>query len=687
MSNDANALLRAIQAQGLVTRSAPDAAQRLKEIQQRAVDGVIHRAAEVLKIDEENRTVELAFSSEAPVVRWWGEEVLSHDPAHVRMGRLNDGAAFLWNHDWDDQRGVVENARIDGDRKGRALVRLGTSEDAEELWQDIKNRIKRHVSVGYFIHGMQLVEVRDDLERWLITDWEPYEISSVSVPADVTVGVGRSAAEIAEVERNAKAAETGTLSNSNATNPVTRTDTTMEKILRNAAGDLVRAKVDENGNIVEVLEVIERAGDGQRQLHQQGQAAERSRVAEINALVTRFARGVPNGRELADAAIAEGRSVVEFQQTLLAAVDQRFTTPLPEQNNNASIGLSEREICDYSILRVARSLADPGNRTLREAAAMEFRASEAAIEQLGRTGERFVVPPEVLSRAVGSGLARAAMSTNVTGPMNAGQVVDTQLQTGSFIDLLRNNTTALRLGRVLGGLVGNIDIPKKIAGGTGYWIGEGQDAKETGMSLGQLSLKPKTVAAYADVTHRALMQSSMDVEALLRADLAESLGLTIDTAAYYGTGSEFQPLGILNHTGINAQPFVGDYPTYAEIVAMETAVSVDNALVDSMKFVGAPGFRGHAKTTLKFQAAGSATLWEPGNTVNGYGVEITNQVNAADLLFGNFSDFIIAMWGGLEIDVDTAALKKSRGLRVLAFQDIDFALRRLESFVLGRKAP
>ena len=687
MSNDEPAQLRPMQAQGLVTRSAPDAAQRLKEIQQRAVDGVIHRAAEVLKIDEENRTVELAFSSEAPVVRWWGEEVLSHDPAHVRMGRLNDGAAFLWNHDWDDQRGVVENARIDGDRKGRALVRLGTSEDAEELWQDIKNRIKRHVSVGYFIHGMQLVEVRDDLERWLITDWEPYEISIVSVPADVTVGVGRSAAEIAEVERNAKAAETGTLSNSNATNPVTRTDTTMEKILRNAAGDLVRAKVDENGNIVEVLEVIERAGDGQRQLHQQGQAAERSRVAEINALVTRFARGVPNGRELADAAIAEGRSVVEFQQTLLAAVDQRFTTPLPEQNNNASIGLSEREICDYSILRVARSLADPGNRTLREAAAMEFRASEAAIEQLGRTGERFVVPPEVLSRAVGSGLARAAMSTNVTGPMNAGQVVDTQLQTGSFIDLLRNNTTALRLGRVLGGLVGNIDIPKKIAGGTGYWIGEGQDAKETGMSLGQLSLKPKTVAAYADVTHRALMQSSMDVEALLRADLAESLGLTIDTAAYYGTGSEFQPLGILNHTGINAQPFVGDYPTYAEIVAMETAVSVDNALVDSMKFVGAPGFRGHAKTTLKFQAAGSATLWEPGNTVNGYGVEITNQVNAADLLFGNFSDFIIAMWGGLEIDVDTAALKKSRGLRVLAFQDIDFALRRLESFVLGRKAP
>lgn len=685
MVNNATALLRAIQAAGLVTRSAPDAATRLKEIHKRATDGVIHRAAEVVSIDEENRTVELAFSSEAPVVRWWGEEVLSHDPAHVRMGRLNDGAAYLWNHDWDDQRGVVESARIDADRKGRAVVRFGTSTKAEELWQDVKGKIKRHVSVGYFIHAMQLVEVVDGFERWLITDWEPYEISSVSVPADTTVGVGR-AAEILQVESKPGAAETGTLSNTPEPSENRKKAKMTIKTLRNAAGHLVRAEVDEDGNIVKELETLELAGEGVRSHEQRGRAAELARVTEINALVTRFARGVPNGRELGDKAVAENRSVDEFRQIMLDAVDKRMATPLPEQNLEAGIGLTEREASDYSIIKVVRSLADPGNRTLREAAALEYRASEAAIEKLGRTGERFVVPPEVLSRAVGSNYSRAAMSTNVTGPMNAGQVVDTQLQTGSFIDLLRNNTVALRLGRVLGGLTGNIDIPKKIAGGTGYWIGEGQDAKETGMSLGQLSFKPKTVAAYADVTHRALMQSSMDVEALLRADLAESLGLTIDTAAWYGSGTEYQPLGIMMHDGINAQPFVGDYPTYAEVVAMETAVAVDNALTQNMKFVGAPGFRGHAKTHLKFQAAGSATLWEPGNTVNGYPTEITNQVSATDLLFGNFSDFIIAMWGGLEIDVDRAALAKSRGLRVLAFQDIDFGLRRLESFVLGRKA-
>lgn len=685
MANKAEELLRRIQARGLMNRAAPDPSQRLNEIHQRANGRLIERAAEVVSVNEEDRTVELAFSSDTDQVeRWFGIEILSHDPAHVRMGRLNDGGALLWNHDWDDQRGVVESARIDGDRRGRAKVRFSTSEDGEELWQDVKNRIKRHVSVGYFVHKIQLIEIVDDVERWLVTDWEPYEISIVSVPADTSVGIGRTP-EILQVEPKARNPETGTLSNT--PEPVTQQEPpNVEKILRNAAGDLVRAEVDEAGNIVKVLEVLEKADAAQRSANQQGQAAERARVAEINALVERFARGVPNGAELARTAIAEGRSVAEFQQTMLDAVDKRMATPLPEQTEGAGIGLSEREVSQYSIVRAVRSMADPSNRRLREEAALEFRASEAAVEQLGRTGERFVVPPEVLARAVGTGLARATMTTNVTGPMNAGQVVNTTLETGSFIDLLRNNTVALRLGRVLGGLTGNIDIPKKIAGGTGYWIGEGQDARETGMSLGQLSFKPKTVAAYADVTHRALMQSSMDVEALLRADLAESLGLTIDTAAWYGTGSEYQPLGIMMHDGINAQPFVGDYPTYAEVVAMETAVAVDNALVQNMKFVGAPGFRGHAKTSLKFQAAGSATLWEPGNTVNGYGVEITNQVSATDVLFGNFSDFIIAMWGGLEIDIDRAALAKSRGLRVLAFQDIDFGLRRLESFVLGRKA-
>lgn len=679
-------VLRAIQAGGLVTRSAPDAIGRLNEIHKRTPDGVFHRAAEVINIDEATRTVELAFSSEAPVQRWWGEETLSHDPAHVRLGRLNDGGALLWNHNWDDQRGVAESARIDADRKGRAQVRFGTSADAEELWQDVKNRIKRHVSVGYFIHAMQLTEVVDDNERWLINDWEPYEISIVSVPADTSVGIGRNA-DIPAMEPGNPDAETSTV-------PLTRaaivnkgnTEKMNTKIVRNAAGDLVRAEVDEDGNIVREIEVIEKAGEGARSHTQRGVETERTRVREINAMAERFGKALPNAAELARAAVTEGKTPTDFQAVLLEAADKRMSQPLNEQASNADIGMTEREVGEFSLLRVARALADPTSRSAREAAAMEFRASEAAAERVGKQTDNFVIPADVLRRAVGGDFSRAALSTAMTGG-NGGHLVDTTLMTNSFIDLLRKRTTIMRLGRVMGGLVGNVDIPKQVSGATGFWVGEGGNASETGPVLGNILLSPKTVAAYSDLTRRLLMQSSMDAEALVRSDLAAALAQTIDLAGYYGSGTANQPLGLANYVGINAVPFVAVQPTNGELVDMETAIALDNADVDSMKYVANASFRGYAKQTAKLGAGTEATIWEPGNSVNGYGCEITNQVAAGDVFMANFQDFIIGLWGSLELNIDKAALALSGGLRLIVFQDCDFVLRRTESVCLGRKAP
>ena len=686
MSSKAKQLLRAIQAEGLVTRDASTAAAaRLSEIHQRAPGGVVHRAAEIVKVDEAERTVELAFSSETPVNRWWGEETLSHDPAHVRLGRLNDGGALLWNHDWDDQRGVTESARIDGDRKGRALVRFGTSAAAEELWQDVKNRIKRHVSVGYFIHAMQLVEVVDDNERWLITDWEPYEISIVSVPADTAVGIGR-AADISAMEPASKREETSTVTPTRAANPTEENTASMKtKILRNASGDLVRAEVDDDDNIVREIEVLEKAGDGVTAIQQRGANAERKRVNEIDEMAERFGKAIPDAAELARNAIKEGKSPAEFQAVLLDAADKRMAQPLNDQAAAADIGLSDREVAEFSLMKVARALADPTSRAAREAAAMEFRASEAAADKAGKATDNFVIPSDVLRQAVGGDFSRAALSTAMTGAAG-GHLVDTTLMTGSFIDMLRKRTTILRLGRVLGGLVGNVDIPKQTAGGTGYWIGEAQDASEVTVGLGNVILSPKTVAGYSDVTRRMLMQSSKDAEALLRDNLAKALALTLDLAGYYGTGTEQQPKGIANYAGINAVEFAGVNPTFGELVDMETAIAVDDADVASMHYVAPAGFRGYAKQTVKFPTAGSATIWpDSGNGVNGYTCEITNQIANGDVFFGNFDDLLIGLWGSLELNIDKAALALSGGLRLIAFQDVDFALRRTESFCLGRK--
>lgn len=168
-------------------------------------------------INEESRTVDVTFSTEAPVSRWFGEEILDHNPKSVRMERLKNGAAVLWNHNLDKQRGVVQSAEMKK-AGGTATLRISRSEDGEELWNDIRDGIVTKVSVGYRVHKMILESSGDKgNEVYRITDWEPFEISFVSVPADDSAGVrseetakslfGQRAAELSTLIDMSKPAE------------------------------------------------------------------------------------------------------------------------------------------------------------------------------------------------------------------------------------------------------------------------------------------------------------------------------------------------------------------------------------------------------------------------------------------------------------------------------------------------
>jgi len=156
-------------------------------------DELSHRSFELNQraINEEDRTIEIAFSSEAEVERGYGTEVLDHRAESVRLDRLNNGGAFLMEHNRNDQIGVVEQAWIDDDKKGRAVVKFSKSARAEEIFQDVKDGIRRLVSVGYRIHEMDSEKMDGGRESIRATDWEPFELSLVSIPADDSVGVGR----------------------------------------------------------------------------------------------------------------------------------------------------------------------------------------------------------------------------------------------------------------------------------------------------------------------------------------------------------------------------------------------------------------------------------------------------------------------------------------------------------------
>ena len=349
------------------------------------------------------------------------------------------------------------------------------------------------------------------------------------------------------------------------------------------------------------------------------------------------------------------------------------------------IGMDEKDIRRYSVFNVIRALANPNDAGAQRAAAFEIECSNVAQQQYGRSAKGILIPDDVL-RAFNAGGA----PNTPAGAQTGSNLVATDFMAGSFIDLLRPRTTIMRLARTMGGLVGNVEIPKQTGGATAYWIGEGDDANETTPTIGQLGLSPKTVAAYTDITRRLLMQSTPDAEAIVRGDLVAAIAQAIDYAGYYGTGTSNQPLGLANYTGINAVDFAGTNPTYAELVQMETEIAADNADVNSMAYVLNARGRGAAKTTPKFSSGASVSdagvIWEPGNTLNGYRAEVTNQVKDGDVFFGNFADLVVGMWGGLDMTVDPYSLSKSGGLRIVVFQDVDFAVRRVESFTLGRNS-
>ena len=156
------------------------------QVQHRTIE--FDRAA----IDEENRTVELAFSSEEPVERSFGREVLDHDPKSVNLDRLNNSAPLLLEHERGQQIGVVMDARIDPDRVGRAKVRFSRSALGQEIFTDILDGIRSMVSVGYRVDKFDQDENDDDDgDVYRATNWSPLEVSIVSIPADTSVGVAR----------------------------------------------------------------------------------------------------------------------------------------------------------------------------------------------------------------------------------------------------------------------------------------------------------------------------------------------------------------------------------------------------------------------------------------------------------------------------------------------------------------
>ena len=570
-------------------------------------------------LDEEKRMVRVGVSSEEPVERSFGMEVLGHSADDINMEFISSGRApLLLDHDMEKQIGVIEEFKLDETAKRTtAVVRFGKSALAREVFEDVKDGIRMNISVGYRVD--KLTRMNDKDEVYYKAQWTPMEVSSVSVPADQSrlVGVGRS-----KDKQN--------------------TQTTKVKIMENERQEI---------NLDEV----------KSQTVAEAKAEFKRNSKEILDLAVKH-----NKRDLADKAIADGISVEEFRGVLLENISNNTPLETPSE-----IGMTKEEVRDFSLVKAIRALANPSDRKAQEEAAFEFECSAEAARQYGKDAQGIMLPAEVLRN-----WGKRDLNTS-----DDSKLISEDYRGGDFIDVLRNESSVMQAGAtMLRGLQGNVVIPKKTAAASAGWIAtEGAAASESEFTSGSVTMSPKVIGAFTDCTRLLLQQSSLDVENLIRDDLTKSIATAIDLGALAGSGSSGQPTGIANTSGINTTTFAAANPTWAEIVAMESAVANDNALNGSLAYICRPADFGTLKTTEK--ASGTAQfVVSPDNTMNGYNVIRSNQVTSGDFYFGNFADLLIGMYGGLDITVDPYALSTSGGVRIVALQTVDVAVRHAVSF-------
>lgn len=231
-------------------------------------------SAEINQINEDERSIELSFSSEKPVTRWFGNEILSHDISAVDLTRLNEIGVLLFNHNKNSVLGKVERAWIDeAEKKGRAVVRFDEDEESERIFQKVKNETLRGVSVGYSVDAWEEVAIGKVSSNGrfigpcdIATRWTPNEISIVSVPADENVGVGRGLDDD-ESEESQKYSENNRSNNTNS-------DENSQNENINTEGEGERSMdTNTNSNSTNERQILE---------------LERQRASEINLLCRKF---------------------------------------------------------------------------------------------------------------------------------------------------------------------------------------------------------------------------------------------------------------------------------------------------------------------------------------------------------------------------------------------------------------
>jgi HK97 family phage major capsid protein len=601
---------------------------------------------DVSKINEAERTVELSFASEYAVFRrdLNANEVLEMSEQAADLARMNAGGSLLFNHNLDDQIGGVVRAWVDpAQKRAYALVKFSQSQRGSEFFQDVIDGIRKNVSFFYRIHDGKVTLAKrgsNEPDTFTATRWEAMEISLVSVPADPTVGVGRSAQD--------------------ETTPV----------VPSSESETVEAKRSEDETPTEP-EAVSAPAITTTQL-------ERGSKMEREDQILEFGKKF-GAEDLARTfALDPNKSLEDFRQALL---ERETAKQSAIQTQPTDLDLSEKNVREYSVMNAIRGIV-AGKRE-----GFEFECSQAIEKRLNRpvsNANAFYVPVDIQQRAFNVLAGQRDLSVGLgTQPTDGGALVGTDHKSDSFIEVLRSKMLMSKLGaRMLSGLVGNVSIPRQNSTASAYWVAEGVAPTESQLGVAQLSLSPKTVGAVTEFTRLLMLQSAPSIEQLVFTDLAAVIAREIDRVIIAGSGSAGQPTGIVNTTGVDEITLSGASSTFdwSDAVEMETAIQDDNA-PEGFAYLTRPGIRGTLKTRAKIGSTFPVFLCGEDNRMNGYSVPVTTQVPASTLIFGDFTQIIVGEWGVLELVANPFNTGFRAGnVEIRGLQTVDVAIRYPESF-------
>ena len=607
----------------------------------------------------------ISISSEFPVARWFGNEILDHSSGSVDLSRAKRGLSFLDSHDAKAVIGIVEKVKVGDDKKLRGEVRFSRSAPAQQIKTDIQDGIRRFISVGYMVNEYTLEKSsKEEGDTYRATKWMPMEASSVGVPADPTVGNDRAVGD--------------------ATYPVT------------VRGSVTPAN---EPNLKEVK--VEPVTAAQQVTDSRTAAAEIIRLGKHHGI----------DQERVAEFVANGKSVDEFSRFALDEISKRGGKPLaqPGAEGEDRLDLTEREQKQYNLARgimaSVRNMEAPEKR--ENSFEMEI-SDEIAKSYKGARHGGILVPwsirhawtPE-LQKKFGPVLKQRAGLDSATSGAGA-ELKFTE--PGEFIQFLYNQMRVKELGaRTIAGLRDNVSYPKQTGKASGSWVGEnpGSDVADSALTLGSIASSPKTYQSSTSYSRQLLAQAVIDVDSLVREDLSRDMALALDSVAVNGGGSN-QPNGIGSTSGVQSYNMIADSgnggaPSWDDIVIMTQ--KLEDANTDQLgegAWLTTPKCKSKLKRLGKLANTIALPIWADDNTVDGYRARSSNQVSSTTtkgssgatlswLIRGIFETMVIGMWGsGFELVVDPYRLKKQGMIELTTFMLTDVTLKYPTAFVVAK---